>query len=150
MTRTIKAKMAGPPQGRTDGAGIDHDVWVAWLDVGDNDVNVGHTVFPIPNARFAEPLESMPNGERVALYKSHIMEFYGAGATERLIPPDQPVGLDDLSVWDDYLDEVDAYNAELAARTADAESMATAATNWIEGLGSFEGWPFSFVLQEGD
>lgn len=147
--RTIKAKMTGPPQPRTDGAGIDHDMWVAWVDAEENDINVAHASCPIPLDRFAELFESgLTNGERVALYKALIIEFYGAGVTP-LRPPRRPAGLDPLSAWDAYLDEQDAYDTELALRTSLSNIQAAAAGAWIEGLGSFEGWPFSFVLQAG-
>lgn len=146
--RTIKAKMTGPPSPRTDGGGIDHDIWVAWVDAEDNDINVAHASCPIPNDRFAELLEPMTDAERKALYRALIMEFYGA-PVDPLRPPRQPAGLDDLAAWDAYLDEKDAYDAELALRTSHAATMADAATDWIEGLSSFEGWPFSFVLQSG-
>ena len=146
--RTIKSKMTGPPTPRGDGAGIDHDMWVAWVDAEDNDINVAHASCPIPNDRFAELLEPISNAERVALYKVLIIEFYGMGV-DPLRPPRQPAGLDPLSAWDAYLDLKDAYDAELATRTADAMTMADAATTWIESLGSFTGWPFSFTLQTG-
>ena len=95
--RTIKAKMAGPPTARNDGAGITHNVWVAFLDAEGNDVNEGHTVFPIPNARFAELLEPMSDPARVALDKALIMEFYGAGATEALRPRRACIGVESNS-----------------------------------------------------
>jgi hypothetical protein len=147
--RTIKAKMSSPPAARQDGAGIDHDMWVAWVDAQDNDVNVAHASCPIPLDRFAELLAPMTNGARATLYKALIMEFYGA----RVVPlaaPRQPSGLSNLLAWDAYLDEKDAYDAELAARTAQSATLAAEATAWIEGLAGFEGWPFPFVLQEGD
>jgi len=150
MTRTIKAKLMGPgPQPRTDGGGIDHDIFVAWVDPADQDINVAHTVFPIPNARFAGLLAGgLTNEQRTTLYKALIMEFFGMGVVP-LVPPVPPAGLNDLAAWDAYLDEKDAYDAALAALTADATTMATAATNWIENLGTFTGWPFEFVLQQG-
>ncbi len=148
MTRTIKAKLASPPTGRVDGLGVDHDVWVAWVDSEDNDVNVLHGTFPIPNDRFAELLESMSNTERAALYKTLIMEFYGTFAIP-LVAPQPPGGLSDLDALEDYLDAKDAYDTELASRTAEASSMAAQATTWIEGLTAFDGWPFLFVLQIG-
>jgi len=150
MTRTIKAKMSGPgPTARSDGGGIDHDMWVAWVDAEDNDRNVAHASCPIPNDRFAELLEPMNDTARAALYKALIIEFYGSGV-DPLRPPTQPSGLDPLSAWDAYLDLKDAYDAELAARIAEATTMAAQATNWIENLASFERWPFAFTLQTGD
>ena len=149
MTRTIKAKLASPPTGRTDGAGIDHDVWVAWVDSDDNDVNVLHATFPIPNDRFAELLAPMSDGARADLYKELIMEFYGSFAIP-LVAPQPPSGLSDLDALEDYLDARDAYAIELADLTAEASSMAAQATTWIESLNGFDIWPFPFVLQEGD
>ena len=149
MTRTIKAKLASPPTGRVDGAGIDHDVWVAWVDSGDNDVNVMHATFPIPNDRFADLLQPMGDGARGELYKTLIVEFYGSFAIP-LVPPQPPSGLSDLDALEDYLDARDVYDAELASRNEAAATMAVAATTWIEGLGSFKGWPFPFTLQVGD
>jgi len=145
--RTIKAKMTGPPVARTDGAGIDHNIWVAWVDAEDADQNVAHASCIIPNDRFAELLQ-VTTAQRTALYKALIMEFFGVGVVP-LVPPMQPGGLNDLSAWDAYLDLKDAYDAEKAARTAEATTLATAATNWIENLAAFEVWPFSLVLQEG-
>ena len=146
--RTIKAKLASPPTGRTDGAGVDHDVWVAWVDSEDNDVNVLHGTFPIPNDRFAELLLPMNDTVRATLYKTLIMEFYGSFAIP-LVPPQPPSGLSDLDALEDYLDAKDAYEIELANRTAEASSMAAQATTWIEGLAAFDGWSFPFVLQIG-
>ena len=149
MTRTIKAKLASPPTGRVDGAGIDHDVWVAWVDSDDNDVNVLHATFPIPNDRFAELLVPMSDGARADLYKELIMEFYGSFAIP-LVAPQPPSGLSDLDALEDYLDAKDAYDIELADLMAEASSMVAQATTWIENLGTFEGWPYSFTLQVGD
>lgn len=149
MTRIIKAKLASPPTGRVDGAGIDHDVWVAWVDSEDNDVNVLHATFPIPNSRFAELLQPMSDGARGELYKTLIVEFYGSFAIP-LIAPQPPSGLSDLDALEDYLDARDIYDAELASRNEAAATMAGQATMWIEGLGSFEGWPFPFTLRVGE
>lgn len=149
MARKIKAKMTNPPVGRTDGAGIDHDMWIAWVDTDDNDVNVAHATCVIPNDRFSELIAPMNNAQRANLYRSLIMEFYGSMAVP-LMRPTQPSGLNDLSAWDVYLDDLDAFNTELATRTADAVTMSAMATTWIENLPVFDGWPFSFVLQEGD
>ncbi len=149
MTRTIKAKLASPPTGRVDGAGIDHDVWVAWVDSEDNDVNVLHGTFPIPNDRFADLLQPMNDTERGNLYKALIVEFYGSFAVS-VIAPSPPIGLSDLSALEDYLDAKDAYDAELASRTEAAATMAGQAAAWIESLNSFDIWPFPFTLQTGD
>ena len=149
MTRTIKAKMARPPLGRVDGTGIDHDIWVAWVDSEDNDVNVLHASFPIPNDRFSELLQPISNAERSALYKALIVEFFGSFAVP-LVIPQPPMGLSDLDALEDYLDACAAYNENLAALTLDASSMAAQATTWIEGLANFENWPYSFILRVGD
>jgi hypothetical protein len=149
MTRTIKAKLASPPTGRNDGSGVDHDVWVAWVDSEDNDVNVLHGTFPIPNDRFDDLLAPMSDTARADLYKALIIEFYGSFA-EPFIGPSPPTGLSDLDALEDYLDAKDVYDMELASLTAEATTMATQATTWIEGLAAFEGWPFPFTLQVGD
>ena len=149
MTRTIKAKLASPPTGRVDGAGIDHDVWVAWVDGEGNDVNEMHATFPIPNDRFSALLEPMGDAERADLYKALIMEFYGGFAVP--IPaPQPPVGLSDLGALDDYLDARDAYDAERASLVESSATLAGQATAWIESLNGFDIWPFPFILQIGD
>jgi len=148
--RTIKAKMLGPPTTRNDGGGLDHDIKVDFLDAEDNDVNRAHAVFPIPVDEFAELLEpTLTKSARITLYKAKIMQFYGAGVGSLEIPT-RPVGLNNLSAWDAYGDAMDAYDAELASRTAQAMTLAAQATSWIEGLEGFEGWPFAFVLQQGN
>jgi len=149
MTRTIKAKLASPPTGRTDGAGIDHDVWVAWVNSDGDDVNEMHATFPIPNDRFAELLQPMSDGARGNLYKELIVKFYGSFAVP-LVAPQPPVGLSDLDALEDYLDAKDAYDAELAAFVESSVTMAGQATTWIEGLNGFEVWPFPFILRVGD
>ncbi len=147
--RTIKAKLASPPTGRIDGAGIDHDVWVAWENEAGDDVDFLHATFPIPLYDFIGLLVPMTDGARVSLYKSLIAEFYGTFAIP-LVAPQPPSGLNDLEAVDDYLDARDAYRAELAVAVESSAIIAEQATTWIEGLSGFEGWPFSFTLQVGD
>ena len=147
--RTIKAKLASPPTGRVDGAGIDHDVWVAWENELGEDEDFLHATFPIPLDDFVELLKPMSDTARANLYKSLIAQFYGTFAIP-LVAPQPPSGLNDLQAVDDYLDARDAYVAELAVKTESSAIIAQQATDWIEGLGSFEGWPYSFTLQVGD
>ena len=149
MTRTIKAKLASPPTGRTDGAGIDHDVWVAWENELGDDVDFLHATFPIPLDDFVELLEPMSDSERGDLYKSLIAQFYGTFAVP-LVAPQPPSGLNDLAAVDDYLDARDAYVAELAVKTESSAIVAGQAAAWIESLNGFDIWPFPFVLQVGD
>ncbi len=147
--RTIKAKLASPPTGRADGAGIDHDVWVAWENEEGDDENFLHATFPIPLDDFIGLLVPMTDSARGELYKSLIAEFYGGFAIP-LVAPQPPSGLNDLEAVDDYLDARDAYVAELAVKTESSAIIAQQATDWIENLGSFESWPLVFTLQVGD
>jgi len=161
MAYRIKARLQSPPVGRGDGAGVDHNMFVDILDV--EDIPVMHLPCIIPIADFETLLEPMNNAARVALYKSLIIEYYGNTAVPYDFPtepvaPTPPSSLDDLQAIADYFDAKKIYNVEhpawqttVSALQADlldtSSSLATTATNWIENLSAFDGWPFDFILQ---
>ena len=100
MTYTLKARMQLPPVGREDGAGVDHNIFIAVLDE-EIDNNILHWSCVIPTDRFDDLLESLTNSERIALYKTLIIEFYGKQSTpynfeDAPISPTPPSSLSDL------------------------------------------------------
>ena len=141
----IKARMLQPPAARSDGYGLDHDIQIAIIN-GD-ERNLAHYPCAIELDDFAALLQQPTNAERIALYKSLIIQYYNAAVPSPIIPQ-APSSLSNLPAWDAYYDALDAYETQLAADVAQAETLATQATSWIEGLGAFSGWPFDFVLQE--
>ena len=143
--KIIKARMMRGPEGRTDGGGVAHDMWIAWVD-DEEDKNLVHWPCIIPLEQFTALLQPMTSAARVALYKTLILTYYNAQVVP-LEAPTPPYSLSDLSLWDAYIDANEAYITELAQRTQDASTLAAQATAWIEGLATFTGWPFDFTLQ---
>ena len=148
MAYTIKARMTQPPEGRADGYGIDHNIFVRIID-GDNDDPVLHLSCPIPLDEYKELLE-VGSAARTALYRQLIIDWYGTIAVP--IPaPQPPSGLSDLAAIDDYWDAKKAYDAQKESDVAECATLASQATTWIELLATFDGWEggFDFTLQEG-
>ena len=127
-------------------------------------------IFSIPNNRFSELLNPMSITERANLYRSLIIEFFGVIPTPPISPPTRPskpqwptTGLSDLEAVQQYYEALDYYDTlmeqyqldyeswedEVAVYVEEANTLASQATNWIENLASFKGWPFDFVLIQG-
>lgn len=146
MAREIRAKMMSRPQARNDGGGLDHDIFVSFIDPDAKDIDIAHLTCVIPLDRFKALAPTMTVTQRANLYKALIKEFYGVPANP-LVPPVAPQGLTNLTIWETYLDARDVYNAALKLRISEEQALATQMSSWIEGLAAFKEYPFPFVLQ---
>lgn len=144
MAVEIKARMVSPPQGRTDGYGIDHDIYI---DVDGID-GILHFSCPIPLEQFENLVSAGGSAAIAQMYKELIIEYYGASVPSPEIPQ-PPIGLSDLVALAEYAAAKTAYETQLAANVESCATLAGQATNWIEGLATFNSWSpgFDFVLQ---
>ena len=75
----ILARLKGI-EGRVDGYGIEHDLWIAFKDGEDEKTIKLHSVFPIPLAEF-QTLVSTPANQRVEAYKTLLKTYWATTAT---------------------------------------------------------------------
>ena len=136
-------------EARSDGYGIDHDMWIRVNIVdGENTTTLTiHNPCPIPLERYRQLIQ-VPANQRVALYKALIIEFWNTGV---VVPqsPSSPTNLSNLTQLDDWADAVEAFNTQKASDIADCATLAGQARTWIESLPGFTSWEagFDFTLQ---
>jgi len=150
MARQINARIASPTQPRSDGGGVDHNMWVDLVDLDDSVKSTYHSSFPISTAEMQSVVDA-PTNERVPLYKALILEYFGTLAVPlpRPIIPTPPINYEEI---ENYWDDKAQFDIDLAAIVEQSTTLSNQANAFIESRPSFTTWDggFNFVLQVAD